>query len=94
MEPESSPDFWGTVWLGEAKGVDLNMLRQLRDYAWSSYKGLIEQTKGKNAFDYRPMQEEMIFNAARREHLSFKMRGLSVPVEAQAAFFSVMVSGV
>ena len=94
MEPESSPDFWGTIWLGEAKGVDLDMIRQLRDYVWSAYKRIIEQTKEKNPFDYRPMQEEMIFNAARREHLSFKRRGLSVPAEAQAAFFSVVVSGV
>jgi len=94
MEPESSPDFWGTVWLGEARGIDLNMIRQLRDYVWSAYKGVIEQTKEKLPFDYRPMQAEMVFSAARREHLSFEGRGLSVPTEAQAAFFSVMVSGV
>jgi len=36
----------------------------------------------------------MIFDTARREHLSFKSKGLSIPVEAQAAFFSVLVSGV
>jgi hypothetical protein len=36
----------------------------------------------------------MIFDTAKREHLSFGTKGLSVPVEAQAAFFSVMVSGV
>jgi len=94
LEAESSPDFWGTVWLGEAKGVDLDMIRQVRDYAWNSYKGIIEQTKEKTPFDYRPVQEEMIFNAARREQLSFRRRGLSVPVEVQAAFFSVLVSGV
>ena len=94
MEPDSSPDFWGTVWLGEAKGIDLDMVRQLRDYVWSAYKDVIEQTKEKLPFDYRPMQAEMVFSAARREHLSFEGRGLSVPTEAQAAFFSVMVSGV
>ena len=94
MEVEPPTDFWGTVWLGEAKGIDLDMIRRLRDYAWSSYKGVIEQTKENPHFDYRPMQEEMIFTAARREHLGFKRRGLSVPEEAQAAFFSVMVSGV
>jgi len=94
MEPESSPDFWGTIGWGEAKGVDLDMIRQLRDYAWSSYKCIIEQTKEKNPFDYRPMQEYLIFNAARREHLGFNRRELSVPEEAQAAFFSVMVFGV
>jgi hypothetical protein len=80
--------------LGEAKGVDLDMIRQVRDYAWNSYKGVIEQTKEKTLFDYRPVQEEMIFSAARREQLSFRRRGLSIPVEVQAAFFSVLVSGV
>jgi hypothetical protein len=94
MGLEPPTDFWGTIWLGEAKGVDLDLIRQLRNYAWNCYKGVIEQTKGKTPFDYRPMQEEMIFNAARREHLGFNRRGLSVPEEAQAAFFSVMVSGV
>ena len=93
MKPETLPDFWGTIWLGESKGIDLNMVRHLRDYAWNSYKRLTEQTREKTHFDYKPMQEEMIFNSARSEHLSFNRRGLSVPVEAQAAFFSVLVSG-
>ncbi len=68
------------------------MIQQLREHAWSSYKRLIEQTKEKTPFDYRPVQEQMIFNIARREHLGFEKKGLSVPVEAQAAFFSVLVS--
>ncbi len=84
-------DFWGTVWITESKGVNLDIIRQLRDYVWSSYKRLIEQTKEKTPFDYRPFQEHMIFNIARQEHLSFKSKGLSVPVEAQAAFFSVTI---
>jgi hypothetical protein len=37
------------------------------------------------------MQQMMIFNNAKAEHLMFKKMGLSVPTEAQAAFFSVMV---
>ena len=86
------PDFWGAMWLSESKGIDLPMIRQFRDRAWLSYKGLIEQTQGKTPFDYRPMQEYFIFNIARLEHLSFAQKGLSVPVEAQAAFFSVLVS--
>jgi len=87
-------DFWGPMWLAESKGANLDMIRQLRDHAWSCYKRLIEQTKEKTPFDYRPVQELMIFNTARREHLGFERKGLSVPVEAQAAFFSVLVSGV
>ena len=88
------PDFWGAMWLGELEGINLDMVRQLRDIAWSAYKLVIEQTKGKTPFDYKPVQEQMVFNAAGLEHLTFKRMGLSVPVEAQAAFFSVQVSGV
>ena len=93
-EFDFAPDFWGPTWLAESKGVDLDMLRQLRDFAWSSYKGLMEETKEKTPFDYRPLQEHMVFNTARREHLMFERMGLSVPEEAQAAFFSVLVSGI
>jgi hypothetical protein len=87
------PGFYGPTLLVESKGIELDLIRKLRDYAWNSYKDVIEQTKEKSLFDYRPFQEHMIFDTAQREHLSFSKRGLSVPVEAQAAFFSVMVSG-
>jgi hypothetical protein len=69
------------------------MIKKLRDYAWGSYKGLTEQTKKKSLFNYGPFQEQMVFNAEGLEHLTFKRMGLSVPVEAQAAFFGVQVSG-
>ncbi len=88
------PDFWGPIWLAELKGINLDMIRKLRDYAWNSYKRVTEQTKEKTPFDYKPFQEYMVFDTARREHLSFGEKGLSVPEEAQAAFFSVLVSGV
>jgi len=91
---DAVPDFWGPIWLGEAKGVNLDMIRQFREHAWSGYKGLMDQTKEKTPFDYRPFQEQMVFNIAGQEHLMFKRVGLSVPVEAQAAFFSVTVSSV
>jgi hypothetical protein len=87
-------DFWGTVWMAESKGIDFDIIQKLRDIAWNSYKRVIDETKAKLPFDYRPFQEHMIFDTAKREHLSFERKGLSVPVEAQAAFFSVMVSDV
>jgi len=90
-QSDVSPDFWGPGWMAESKGVNLDMFRKLRDYAWNSYKRVIEQTKEKLPFDYRPLQEYMIFDVSKREHLMFKKMGLSVPVEVQAAFFSVMV---
>jgi hypothetical protein len=91
---DALPDFWGPVWMAQSKGVDLDIIRKLREHAWSAYKYLIEQTKEKTPFDYRPFQEHFIFNIARRENLSFKRMGLSVSVEAQAAFFSAQVSGI
>ena len=91
MISDVSPDFWGPMWKAETNGVNLDMFRKLRDYAWNSYKRLIEETKEKLPFDYRPLQEYMAFNVSAREHLMFKKMGLSVPVEAQAAFFSAMI---
>ncbi len=91
---DAMPEFWGARWIAETKGINLDLFRKLRNYAWSAYKRVIEETKEKLPFDYRPLQEQMIFDVARREHLVFKRAGMSVPVEAQAAFFSVMVSGV
>ncbi|MBW1916121.1 MAG: hypothetical protein JRI86_14510 [Deltaproteobacteria bacterium] len=92
--PETQTDFAGLRWMAEVKGIDLDMIRQLRDYLWNSYKRVIDQTKEKLPFDYRPWQEFMIFDVSKRENIMFKGMGLSVPVEAQAAFFSVLVSGV
>ena len=93
-EVEYAPGSRGSIWVAQAKGINLDMIRKLREHAWSAYKRLIEETKEKTPFDYRPAQENTIFNSAEREHLSFKRMGLSVPVEAQAAFFSVLVSGI
>ena len=87
-------DFWGMVWMVESKGIDFDIIQKVRDIAWSAYKRVIDETKAKLPFDYRPFQEHMIFDTAQREHLSFGRKGISVPVEAQAAFFSVMVSDV
>jgi hypothetical protein len=46
--PETQPDFAGLRWMAEVKGVNLDMIRQLRDYLWNSYKLVIEQTEKKN----------------------------------------------
>ncbi len=93
-QSDTLPDFWGPIWVAQSKGVDFDIIRKLRDFAWSSYERLMEETKEKTPFDYRPVQEHMVFNTARREHLMFERMGLSVAEEAQAAFFSVLVSGV
>jgi hypothetical protein len=92
--PETKSDFAGLRWMAEAKGVNLDMIRQLRHYLWNSYKRVLDETKERLPFDYRPWQEYMIFDVSKRENLMFKGMGLTVPVEAQAAFFSVLVSHV
>jgi hypothetical protein len=86
--------FWGTAWMAQSKAIDLDIIQKLRDIAWDSYKRIIDETKAKLPFDYRPFQEHLIFDTAQRESGSFKSKGLDVPEEAQAAFFSVMVSDV
>lgn len=91
MKSEVSPDFWGPMWKAETGGVNFDLFGNLRNFAWSSYKLVIQETKEKIPFDYRPLQEHMVFAISAREHLMFKKMGLSVPVEAQAAFFSAMI---
>jgi hypothetical protein len=88
------PDYWGTIMVAESKGANLDLIRQLRDFAWGAYKCVIEETKGRPSFSYKPIQENAIFKSSGREHLMFGKMGLSVPVEVQAAFFSVLVSGI
>ena len=88
-----APDFHGPTWMAESKGIDLDMIRQLRDYAWSAYKYLIEHTKEKIPFDYQLMQKHLLFNVRKEERL-FKGIGVSVSVEANAALLSVLTSSV
>jgi hypothetical protein len=89
-ETDKLPDFWGPIWSTESKRFDLDMIRQLRGYASNAYKNLIEQTREKSSFDYKPMQEHLVFNISMSEHLLFKKLGLTVPAESQAAFFSAL----
>ena len=88
---DNAPAFWGPSLIAESKGVNLDMFRKLRDYAWSAYERVIGETKAVIPFDYRPLQEHMVFTVSKREHLMFKKMGMSVPIEAQAAFFNVLV---
>ena len=86
------PPFWGSIFWASWKGLDLDMMQKVRNHAWSAYRNLIDQTDPKVPFDYRPLQDFMVFEMAKREHETFAFLGLSVPAEAQAAFFSVMFS--
>ena len=91
---EALPPFWGPLWSARATGVDLEIIKTLRSIAWTAYDGLCSETQPKADFDYRPVQQQMVFKNSQAEHQLFKRMGLSVPAEAQAAFFSVLVAGV
>jgi hypothetical protein len=84
-------DFWGAIVVSETKGADFDTIRKVRELAWNAYKRVITETRAKIPFDYRPFQEHMVFDTAQRESGSFKIKGLDVPIEAQAAFFSVTI---
>ncbi len=91
---EALPPFWGPLWSARAQGVDLEIIKTLRSIAWTAYDRLCGKTEQKPDFDYQPVQQQMVFKNSRAEHQLFKKMGLSVPAEAQAAFFSVLVAGV
>jgi hypothetical protein len=90
-EVDHLPDFWGGFCYSESAGLNLEMIRQLRNITWESYRILLRETAPRYPFDYQPFIEHMVFNTAEREHELFARMGLSVPREAQSAFFSVQV---
>ncbi len=94
VQLDKLPDFWGPLWSVHAEGLNLELIATVREFAWESYNtfcGQIEETAG---FDYGTVQRHMVFKHSQIEHHLFTAMGLSVPAEAQAAFFSVLVAGV
>ncbi len=87
------PDFWGPVWFAETKKFEMEIIKALRNSACESYMNLVENTGEDTTLDYQPVKEHVVFTTSKNEHLLFEKLGLSVPVEAQAAFFSVLASG-
>ena len=87
------PDFWGPIWLAESKKLDLTLIESLRNSAGKSYVDIAESTPIDNNIDYKGVQDHMIYTASKNEHHLFEKIELTVPLEAQAAFFSMMVSG-
>jgi plasmid stability protein len=87
---DALPAFWGHIWLAEEDALRPEMIRTLRDAAAGAYQQIYKNGRPRELFDYLPMQQHIIFNNSRAEHLLFQKAGLSVPVEAQAAFFSAL----
>jgi hypothetical protein len=93
-EIESMPDFWGPLWSAQSEGIAFDIIKTLRGCAWTSYEHYCAETGGNAAFDYRPVQHQMILKTSQAEHHFFKKMGLAVSAEAQAAFFSVLSTNV
>jgi hypothetical protein len=84
------PGFWGPLWSARAADMRFDMIAQLRRDAWAAYDQYCRQAPRDERFDYTPTQHQMILKNAVVEHRLFQKMGLSVPGEAQAAFFSVL----
>ena len=88
------PDYWGSIWLAESKKLDLPLIEEIRNCVGASYVNLVEKTDKDSAIDYMPVKQHMAFVTSKNEHMLFGKMGLTVPMEAQAAFFSTMTAGV
>jgi hypothetical protein len=89
-EVPALPACWGPLWSARSAGAQVDMIAHLRRGAWEAYAAYCAQTPRNERFDYTPTQHQMIFKNAVAEYLLFQRMGLSVPAEAQAAFFSVL----
>jgi hypothetical protein len=92
-ETDVLPDFWGPFWVVSSLGLDLDLIRKLREFVWAGYEQYCTEAEVNPDFDYSPMQQHVIAKHSLAEHHLFNKMGLAVPVEAQAAFFSVLVMG-
>jgi hypothetical protein len=87
------PPFWGSLWFVRKEGFALDMIALLRTAVWDWYAQHCLDTPAQADIDYTRVQHQMIFKNSAAEYQSFLNMGLAVPVEAQAAFFSVLVTG-
>ncbi|MFC1669442.1 hypothetical protein ACFL20_03565 [Spirochaetota bacterium] len=88
----SMPDFWGEVWMAGSDGFDFDKINKLRQFAWQAYETVLVKKDMNDNFDYKPMQDHMIYKHSLNEHMIFKKFGLSVSAEAQGAFFGIFTS--
>ena len=87
---DALPSFWGPLWHVRMHGLALEAIARLRTFAWKAYHGYCAQADADENFDYLPVQQQMVITNAKAEYGQFQRMGLSVPVEVQAAFFSVL----
>lgn len=83
------PVWWGPIVNIKWDGIDIDKSKTFRDIALSCYEDVVAQTDEVPDFDYRPLQERMIFDQSKSErHLFADILGIDVPVAAQRAFFA------
>ena len=87
---DALPPFWGPLWHVRSDGLALETIEQVRGFAWKAYLRYCEGTAAIEGFDYMPVQQQMVIKNAKAEYGQFLNMGLDVPVEVQAAFFSVL----
>ncbi|MCX5900154.1 MAG: hypothetical protein NTX06_05365 [Proteobacteria bacterium] len=90
---DALPPFWGPLWHVRMEGVALDAIEQLRLFAWKAYHDFCAAAPPAENFDYLPVQVQMILKNSKAEHGQFLRMGLNVPVEVQAAFFSILCTG-
>lgn len=88
------PPFWGQLFSVHRQMIDCEAIALIRQYAWQAYAGFCSRTAPQAGFDYRPVQQQMILENSKAEQGQFQRMGLTVPVEVQAAFFSILCTGV
>lgn len=87
---DALPPFWGPLWHVRCAGLALDAIGKVRGFAWSAYRDYCARSAADDDFDYVPVQQQMVIKNAKAEYGQFQRMGLSVPVEVQAAFFSVL----
>jgi hypothetical protein len=93
LKIEALPPFWGPLWHVRLPGIDLQAIEQVRSFAWQAYGSYCARWAPAEGFDYLPVQQQMILKNSKAEHGQFLRMGLNVPVEVQAAFFSILCTG-
>ncbi len=88
------PSFWGSLWFVRKPGFAPDMLTLLRAAVWDYYAHHCLHMPPDTDIDYTRVQQQMILKNSAAEYQSFLNMGLAVPIEAQAAFFSVLVTGI
>ena len=88
------PAFWGAFLSAQLSGIAFEKIASMRDMVWKAYDTCCRRFAPQANFDYSPALDQIVFKNARTEHHIFREMGLSVAIEAQSAFFSILTAGV